>query len=210
MRGTAVSCPDWAQHRCIWLCINSNFCFLMYAQLGARKSPGTGLRELCANQIQSGFNRSGQSGLLARISLASMADASSSCRRRGGVILTQLTLLLVPPSWSQSLPPSHLFPPPLLGARLTAGALVKGRTPFSHVISWRWGAISRGFFWRVTLPDCLPCQNGRQFIFQWSKKPRAPNVNGVACSSTLLSLFWYGCYFCEAKGELQAFHLKVL
>lgn len=125
MRGTAVSWTDWAQHRCIWLCINNNSCFLMYAQLGAGKSPGTGLKGLCSCQIQSGFNRSGQSCLLARIYLASTPDPSSSSRQRDGVILTQLTLLLVPPSRSQSLPPSHHFPPPLPGASLAAEALVQ-------------------------------------------------------------------------------------
>ena len=102
----------------------------MYAQLCAGRSSGAGLRGLCSSQIQSGFNRSGQGGLLARISLASMADASSSSRQRDGVILTQLTLLLVPPSRSRSLPPSLLFPPPLPGARPAAGALVQREDSF--------------------------------------------------------------------------------
>lgn len=42
------------------------------------------MRGLCSSQMQSGFNRSGQSCLLARMSFASMADASCSSRQRDG------------------------------------------------------------------------------------------------------------------------------
>ena len=130
MRGTAISCADWTQHRCTWLHINNNSCFLGYAELGAGKSPGTGLRGLCSGQTQSGLNKSGQNCFLARTSLASMSDASSSSGQRDGVVLTQLALRLVPPSQSQPLLPSHLFPPPLLGARLAAGAVVQREDSF--------------------------------------------------------------------------------
>lgn len=98
----------------------------MYAELGAGESPGTGLRGLLLNQVLIDV----VSCLLARISLASMTDASSSSRQRDGV---SLTLLLVPPRQNLSLLPSHLFLPPLPGARRATGSLVqRGDSLQSH------------------------------------------------------------------------------
>lgn len=60
------------------------------------KIPRTGLRGLFSRQMQSGCYRSSQICPFARISYASVVDASSSSKQRDQVILTQLTLLLEP------------------------------------------------------------------------------------------------------------------
>lgn len=81
-----------------------------------------------------------------RISLASVADVSCSSRQRAGVIFTQLTLVLYFPARVHLSCRVIFFPPALPGARLATGALVQRGTPFSHLVSWRRGAIPGGFF----------------------------------------------------------------
>lgn len=148
--------------------------------------------------MHSDFNGSGKSCLLAGLPLTSVADASCSSRQRAGVILTQLTLVLVPPSQSRSFLPSHLFPTSSPGSQAGHwGTGAKGELLSVTSSAREEELFLEGFFWRVALPDCLPCQHRQQFIFQWSKKPHAANVNGVACSSAFLSPFPDLCFSCE-------------